>query len=338
MARGKLNRGTQSASQVRVGLVLAIGLVLLAVGVYQVGRLFDVFASRYPLITMVENSGGLMAGASVTLAGQQVGQVDEVRFIPVHERVGEANILIRLSVNREIQDQIREDSRATLRTQGLLGDRFIDITPGSPGRRILEAGDTLGAETALDLEQVLEIAAGTLGELERIAASLQVTTTRLAEGEGTIGALLADDRLYERMTAATSELAGLLALVNHTDGTLGRLIRDPAMYERMETALVRLDSIGVAILGGQGTLGRLMYDETLYDGLMGVVGRADTTLVGVGGFLERVDEADGTLGRLLDDPALYDEFLRTLVDVQNLIRDIRDDPRAYRPEVRIRVF
>jgi phospholipid/cholesterol/gamma-HCH transport system substrate-binding protein len=338
MARGKLSRGTQRASQVRVGLVLAIGLVLLVIGVYQVGRLFDVFASRYSLITMVENSAGLMAGAPVTLAGQRVGQVAEVRFIPVEERVGHANIRIRLSVNREIQDQIREDSRAALRTQGVLGDRFIDISPGSPGLRVLQPGDTIVAEAALDIEQVMEMAARTLEDVHGMAADLQVMTGRLARGEGTVGALLADDRLYERMTAATTELASLLALVNGSDGTVGRLIRDPAMYDRMEGALVRLDSLGAAILEGQGTLGRLVRNDSLYDGLLGIVDRADSTLLGVEGMVERIAGADGTVGRLLDDPALYDEFLKAVVDIQTLIQAIREDPRAFRPEVRVRVF
>lgn len=338
MARGKLNRGTQRASQVRVGIVMVVSLVLLALGVYQVGRLFDVFASRYPLVTLVENSAGLMAGAPVSLAGQRVGQVDEVRFIPVRDRVGTANIYVRLSVNRAIQDQIREDSRAQLRTQGLLGDRFIDITPGSPARPMLRAGDTIQAEPALEIEEVLELAAATLQDVRDIAVDLKVTTNRIARGEGTVGALLADDRLYERMTAATSELGSLLSTISRSDGTVSRLIRDPAMYNRMESALTRLDSLGAVILSGQGTLGRLVQDDSLYEALVGVVGRADTTLAGIEGFVGDVTAADGTVRRLLEDPALYDEFLKTVVDIQNLIRAVRDDPRSYRPDVRIRVF
>jgi hypothetical protein len=54
--------------------------------------------------------------------------------------------------------------------------------------------------------------------------------------------------------------------------------------------------------------------------------------------VERIAGADGTVGRLLDDPALYDEFLKAVVDIQTLIQAIREDPRAFRPEVRVRVF
>jgi phospholipid/cholesterol/gamma-HCH transport system substrate-binding protein len=338
MARGKLSQGTQRASQVRVGLVIIVSVIVLIFGTYQVGRLFDVFASRYPLVMLVESSGGMMPGAPVTLAGQRVGQVSEVEFIPVHQRTGAANIRIRIGVNREVQDQIREDSRATLRTQGLLGDRFIDITPGSPAGRILEAGDTILAVPALDIEVVLETAARTLDNVQMIATDLQATTGGLARGEGTVGALLSDDRLYERMAAATGELALLVNTLNRADGTVSRLIHDPSMYERMETALVRLDSVGALVLGGRGTLGRLMADESLYEGMVGVVGRADTTLAGVEGFVLGMTEADGTIRRLMEDPALYDELLKAIVDVQNLINAIREQPREYRPDVQIRVF
>jgi phospholipid/cholesterol/gamma-HCH transport system substrate-binding protein len=338
MARGKLSQGTQRASQVRVGIVIIIGLLILVFAVYQVGRLFDVFASRYPLVTLVENSAGITTGAPVTLAGRRIGQVDEITFIPVEERVGTANIRIRLAINRAVQDQIRADSRAALRTQGLLGDRFIDISPGSPGLRVLRPGDTIPSVPALEIEAVLETAAATMGDVQAIAVDLKAMTERLARGEGTAGALLTDDRLYERLTAATNELGALVAMVNRSDGTVGRLIRDPALYEQLERSLARLDEVGAAVLDGQGTLGRFLNDDSLYEDLLAVVGRADTTLLGVQGFVDGATGAEGSLHRLIHDPELYDQFLRAVIDVQNLIRAIREDPSEYVPDVRIRVF
>lgn len=338
MARGKLNQGHPLSRHVRVALLLVLALALLIYGVWQVGRLFDVFASRYSLITLVETSGGLIEGAPVTLAGQRIGQVDEIRFIPVEERVGGANISIRLSVNQSVREQIREDSEASLRTQGLLGDRFVDILPGSPAYAVLDPGDTLPSTPPLDYEDVLQTAAGTLEEVRTVVGDLQVMTRGLATGEGTIGALLADDRLYERMTVAATELAALLNTVNRSDGTIARLIRDPAMYDQLNSTLGRLDSLTAAIVAGQGTLGRLVSDDSLYMGLLGTVGRADSAVLGLQGFVAGVSEGDGSLGRLLEDPALYDELLRTVVDLQNLIRDIRDDPRRFRPEVQVDVF
>lgn len=338
MARGKLSRGDQWSRQIRVGIVLVLGLAILAYAIFQVGRLFDVFASRYELVTLVESSGGLIEGAPVTLAGQRIGQVAEIRFIPVERRAVGANLFIRLSINQNVQEQIRADSEASLRTQGVLGDRFVDISPGSPGLPVLEAGDTLPSHPPLDYEEVLQTAARTLTEVQGVVDDLHVMTGRMASGEGTIGALLADDRLYERMTVATGQLAGLLNAVNASDGTLGRMIRDPELYNRMNAALTRLDSLGLAILAGEGSLGRLIGDDALYEGMLGVVGRADSAVLGVQGLLSGIETGDGTMARLLEDPALYDEFLKTVVDLQNLIRAIRDDPRRFRPEVNVEVF
>lgn len=338
MSAGKLNRGGFTWRQIRVGLVLVLAGLILAYGIYQVGRLFDVFASRYELVTLVEGSAGLIEGAPVTLAGQRIGQVEEIRFIPVEDRVGENNLFIRLSVNEGVSSQIRGDSRATLKTQGLLGDRFVDILPGSRGYEVLDPGDTIPSQPATDLESVLATAATTMEEVQVVVQDLQTMTRRLTSGEGTLGALLTDDRLYDRMATATTELAVLLGQINRSDGTLGRMIRDPSLYNQLNASLGRLDSIGAVILAGQGSLGRLIRDDSLYEGLVGVVGRADSAAMGVQSFVEGMNQGEGSLARLIEDPALYDAFLKTIVDLQNLIQAIRADPARFRPEVRVDVF
>jgi phospholipid/cholesterol/gamma-HCH transport system substrate-binding protein len=335
MARGKLNQGQQTARQIRVGAVLIVGMLILAFGVFQVGRLFDVFASRYTLVTLVESSGGLIPGSPVTLAGQRVGQIQSIEFLPVEARTDSANIVVHFSVNENVQPQIRRDSRGALQTQGLLGDRFLNISPGSPGYTPLQPGDTLKSIGALDYEAVLRTAATTLDHVQDVVVDLRVLTDRLAAGEGTLGALLTDEALYQRMTVATAEMAALLRTVNQSDGTLSRAIRDPELYNRMTSTLARLDSLGAAVLDGEGSLGKLVRDDALYDGMVGVVGRADTTLAGVEGFLGSVAGGDGTMARLLEDPQLYDELLKTIVDLQALIQEIREDPGALSPQIEV---
>lgn len=335
MARGKLNRGRTTAQQVRVAVVVVIALLFLIWGVFQVGRLFDVFAERYPLVTLVESTGGLIEGGPVTLAGQRVGQVAEIEFIPVGARTGEANLVVLLSLNEEVREQIREDSRATLRTQGLLGDRLVDISPGSPGYDILDPGDTIPSEPALDYEEVLQTAASTLDDVQRILVDLETVTGSLASGEGTLGALLQDDALYERMTVATTELAQLLQNVSRSDGTLSRLIRDPALYEQAEQTLARLNDLGDEILEGDGTLSRLVTDDSLYQTLVDAARSADATLTGLDRVVANIAEGEGTISRLLEDPELYDQLLKTVIELQTLVAQLRENPEALSPEIQV---
>jgi phospholipid/cholesterol/gamma-HCH transport system substrate-binding protein len=265
--------------------------------------------------------------------------VDEIRFIPVDQRVGDANIGIRLAVNRGVQDQIRRDSRASLKTQGLLGDRFVDIEPGSAAARMLSPGDTLLTIPPIELEEhVLEPLAIIMDDASVTIGGLREVTDRVLRGEGTLGRLLLDDALYLRATASAREVEALLREVRTGRGTLHRLIHDPALYDDLQRALARFDALGREITEAEGTLGLLLRDDALYHRLVGLVESADTVVGELAGFAQRMTEGEGTLHRLLEDPELYDQLLRAVIDFQHLLMQIRAEPREFRPEVNIRLF
>jgi phospholipid/cholesterol/gamma-HCH transport system substrate-binding protein len=333
-----LGRGTFEWRQLRVAVLVVVALLLLAYGGYRVGQVFDVFARRYELTTMVPSALGLRVGAPVTLAGQRIGQVKAIEHIPVARKVGGNNLRIVVAVAQDVQDQIRSDSRAFLRTQGLLGDKFVDIEPGTAGARVLQPGDTLAAGESLDLDQFMMQASNALDQATGIVNSLQDLTGGLARGEGTLGHLLNDDQLYLNMNATTAELRTTLAEINRADGTFGRLIRDPALYQQLHGAVARVDSLGAMILYGSGSLSMLLREDSVYRGIMGMIGTADSAVTGVAGFVDRMTTGEGTIQRLMTDPELYDQFLRAVVDLQTMITDIRLNPDKYKPSIKVDFF
>jgi len=338
MARGRV-RGREAAwAQVRVGAVLIVALALLAYGIFQVGKVFDVFARRYELVALFPNAAGILEGSPVTLAGQRVGQVSEVEFLPVGRKLGEHELALHLSVAEEVQSQIRADSYARLRTQGLLGDRYVDVEPGSAAAPALRPGDTIRTRPTADVEDLIDTANETLAEAQRLAADLRRIVAGLRRGEGTAGRLLTDEELYRRLLLAAAALQEAFGRINRGEGTLGRLLRDPRAYERLEAALARIDSIGALVLAGRGTLGQFLASDEVYRRLLAVLGRADTAMAGLSGFAARLGPGRGTLGRLATDPRLYDELLEAVLELQALLRDVRANPRRYRPELNIDVF
>jgi phospholipid/cholesterol/gamma-HCH transport system substrate-binding protein len=335
MARSERALG---GKQVRVAALLLVASLLLGYAMFRVAGVFGIFDRRYEIATFVPSGLGLREGAPVTLAGQRVGQVRRIDFIPVNQKVGDNNLRLVLAVSQEVRDQIRADSRAFLRTQGLLGDKFVDIAPGSAGARILQPGDTIIAGRSLDLDEFLTEAAGALEQATGIVANLQDLTGGLVRGEGTAGRLLTDDQLYVGLTATTTELRRTLAEINRADGTFGRLIRDPALYQQLQASVARVDSLGGLIMHGNGTLGMLLRDDALYTGLLGTVGTADAAVADLGTIIRGMTTGEGTFQRLMTDPALYDEFLRAIVDVQTLINDIRLNPGKYKPNIMVDIF
>lgn len=333
----KANRQFQARELRVIGLVV-IGVLLLAYGVYRVGRIFDVFADRYELVTLLPSVAGLREGATVALAGQQIGQVETIEFIPMQEKRDSNHLKVTLMVADRVREQIRRDSRIVIRPQGLLGDKYIDIQPGSLGAPILAQGDTILAESSLDMEQFLARASQAMDEVVLVVQDLGKITQPLARGEGTMGQLLHDEQLYASMVSATGEMRTLLASINRGDGALGQMVRDPALYQRMVSAMTRIDSLGGAILHGRGSLSMLIRSDSLYRGLVGTARNADAAAGQLSAMLQQFNRADGTLNKMMTDPRLYDELLKAIVDMQTLLEDVRENPKKFAPPINVKVF
>lgn len=337
MAEQVSRRERVSWRRVRVGVLLILALIVIAYAIWRIGDLFNLFVRRYEIVTLVPSAAGLLSGAPVTLAGQRVGLVKEIKFLPLG-RFGKDNLSVEISVARKVERYIRTDSYARIRTQGVLGDKYIDITIGSPTLPIIQPGDTIPSVPAVEFEDLLTTASNTLTGVQGLVEDLRTITNSLAQGEGTLGELLTDPRLYEQMVGATTQIRDLLVEINRADGTLGRLIRDPALYEEVHGAVARVDSLGLMVLHGQGTLTKLLESDEFYNQLLGTISRADSALGVISGTLTELTEGGGTIQRLLTDPALYDQFLKAVIDLQTLIEEIRANPKKFRPEVNIKLF
>jgi phospholipid/cholesterol/gamma-HCH transport system substrate-binding protein len=315
--------------QVRVGALLVVALVLLATGVFLVGGMGNVFGNRYRLVTLMESGAGLVPGSAVQVAGQNVGQVSRVEWIDPENRpeTGEA-VAVWLAVNERVRRQIRADSKARLRTQGLLGDRVVDIEPGSPDAAVLAEGDTLSAAEPLDYQEILEQASGAVTGLRDLTGRLEELTRRMLAGEGSLGRLVVDETLYRRLTTLSGSLADVLERAEGGDGALGQLLTDPALYRRLVSLTASLDTVTARVARGEGTLGRLSASDSLYREMAGTAERFNR-------ILDRVESGEGTAGKLVTDQALYDELLKTLTDLNAVLADLRRDPGRYVPPVEV---
>lgn len=315
--------------QVRVGMLILLAIAVLSTAVFLVGDTGNVFGQRYRLVTLVRSAAGLVPGASVQLAGQTVGQVDRIDLIPPESRPpgGEA-VEIRLAIDFAVQEQIRSDSRAQVRTQGLLGDKLIDITPGTAGAKILAAGDTVASSTSVDYDALIAEGASAVGELLEVTQNLSELTRGVLEGEGSLGRLVTDEALYVRITALAANLDSLLAVASEPNSPLMRLLTDDSLYASVLSSAEAVESLTGAVARGEGTIGQLIQSDSLYVALQSSIQRTDSMLA-------RLQAGEGSAGKLLTDEALYEELLKTVVDLNALLAAVRDDPQRYVPPVSV---
>ena len=215
-----------TVDQLRVGGLILAALLVLGFGVYKLGKAANLFTKRYELIVYLPAANGLRAGGSVTLAGQMVGTVKTIDFLPVDFDTTR-NLRIVVRIDRALSEQIRRDSEARLRTMGLLGDKVLDISPGTPRYAVLQGGDTIKVALSLDYEAVLAKAAGAVDDVVGLSHDLRTITNGLVRGQGTVGQLLTNRAMYDQLTGAMARANTLFAGLQNPNGTFGRLLNDP---------------------------------------------------------------------------------------------------------------
>ncbi len=307
--------------QLKVGSIIIVSLVIMTLAMYKLGQAANLFSSRYELVTFLQDVAGLRQGGSVTIAGQLAGVVKEIELLPVDADTTR-NVRVVFEVNDGLRDQVRGDSRARLRTMGLLGDKVLEVSVGSPRHSVLAEGDTVPSEMAMDYEAIISKAAGSVDDVVALTRDLRQLTGGIVRGEGTMGQLMTNRVLYDQLTATLARMNATLSRIQNSQGTLGRLIDDPAMYNRLVSVLRSTDSLLVALNHSEGTFGKLVRDTVLYAKAVGVAQSADSAM-------RMLTNPNGMVGRMLTDHQLYDLLNKTITDLNAVLADLRQDPQRY---------
>lgn len=305
----------------RVGVFAIVALAILTYAVIKLGRAARLFSTRYTLVAFVQNANGLREGGQVTVAGQLAGSIKKIEFLPVDADTLH-NLRITVDIDQALQQQVRTDSRVFLRTQGLLGDRYFDITPGTPGHPPLHDGDTLTLGNSVDYDVMIQRAAVVLTDVQGLTHDLRGITQSLVRGEGTVGQLLTNRELYDRLNSTLGETSQLLQRLQNPNGSVGRLLDDPQLYLNLTQMVSQVDTLVSRINSGKGTAGKLLQDDSLYNNLVRVTSRADS-LVSI------MSHGDGTAGRLLTNPELYDQLVESVKHLNEILADVKKNPKRY---------
>jgi phospholipid/cholesterol/gamma-HCH transport system substrate-binding protein len=265
----------------------------------------------------------------VTVAGQLAGTVKRIEFLPPDGDTTR-NLFVVMEMDADLRNQVRGDSKVKLKSLGLLGDKVLDISPGTPRYGVLQTGDTVPNVPTMDYEQVIEKASAAVGDLVLLTHDLRAITSGMANGEGTMGQLLTNRSLYDQLTTSLTAMNDLLARIQRPTGTLGRLMDDPTLYDNLASVTLHLDSVLTQMQSTEGTLGRLMHDDSLYNRMLGAATSADSVL-------GLATSGNGFAARMLTDQQLYDQLNKTLTDLNAILEDLRTNPRKYTKGM-VRIF
>lgn len=338
-------------TELRVGLFVLAGLLLLAVAVFYVTGVN--WGVKYSLTTYLPEVSDLQVGAPVSLDGVTVGNVQKLTINP-HPADRMHNIEIDMRVAKRYQDLIRADSQASLVTEGLLGNKYVNISrglgdvvqnkgtiPGKAGsdmQAIVERGVELEANLGQLTQQVGDIIGavrkgqGTIGKfiydpsmynhLNTAAAKAQALIAGVQSGQGSVGKLVVSDDLYNKVNATAGHAEAIFGDIQAQKGTLGKLVYDSAVYDQTKQFLTNSNAILTGVRSGQGTLGKLVTDDTVFANLRDASANVrDVT--------SKLNTGQGTFGKFFTDPQLYNNMTGLTGDMRLMIGDFRRDPKKF---------
>lgn len=213
--------------EIKVGLFLVSGIGLLVFFLFAIGDLGTYFQPGYALRVVFDSANGIGRGSPVQYAGVEVGKVENVDIIYPSQQLA-PQVELSIKVPRRIK--LRTDDEAAISTFGLLGEKYLEITPGPALGQVLQPGDMLIGKPTVSTEQVIERSSQVLSELKR---TLEGLNTIVGDPEA---------RLYLKET-----------LMEARDATRNWKL----LGQRFNMAFSHAEE-------GQGTLGKLLFDETLY--------------------------------------------------------------------------
>ena len=280
-----MSDGHRLALQIRIGGFILIGLGVFLAIIYLLGAQARYFERKQELVAEFTEVGGLLEGATVRLAGVQIGRVTRVQLPP---QPG-GKVRVTLTIARRFADRIRRNSEARIVTQGLLGDKLVEITVGSPDSPPVKAGDVLATREPFEMAQMFAAGADTLAQVNQLATTLRKTVDRV-----------------DRMTVEVEKGKGWLHVL---------IYEEPESLRRLNALLTSTQQLLTRAEGADSAVGVLLSKDS---------GKAARSLLAamdaLGRAAEKPGPSDGLLPTLLFDP----EYKGVARDLQVLTRNFRD--------------
>lgn len=322
--------GKQADLKLRVGLLIAVSMAILAVTILLMGKERRLFENRVPFRIHFSRTNGLRVGAPISLTGVTVGSVESISF---PENIGENYVVVQIKVVGEVAPRIRKDMVARVRTQGLLGDKFIELSGGSVQSEPVSPGGLIPSINPIDYEALLGESGDVVQSFTEAAGSLKNILRSIEQGKGPLGELVASDQegrwteTVDNLRAASASLKAILSSVERGKGLIGQLVRggeaSQTMIEDLRAGLRQFRAAGESlretaekVARGEGTLGTLIHDPDAGREILASLRRSTANLETV---TQELRQGQGILKRLVTD-RLYGE--RVLTNLERTTRSL----------------
>jgi phospholipid/cholesterol/gamma-HCH transport system substrate-binding protein len=206
------------ATNFRLGLFIVATLLILAAGIFLIGSNQSLFKSTYEVRAGFHNVAGLNNGAEVRVGGIHAGTVRRIE-LPGQP---EGDLTVVMDLQKSTRDLVKKDSVASIRSEGLLGDRYVEVSFGSNDARKLGDNEFIRGEPPLEMsalvkkaDEILDTTKAAVENVQESTGNLRDISAKINQGQGTVGALINDKKIYKEASKATTALQEDMEALKH---------------------------------------------------------------------------------------------------------------------------
>ena len=205
----------------KLGMFVLIGLVLFVSAIYYVGKQKNLFGSTFRLRSQFKTVSGLKVGNNVRFSGINVGTVDDIELIT------DSSVMVELVIKKNVQQFIKTNSRASIASDGLMGDKVLTLSPGiSTGSSdAVKSNEIIASKNAIEMEDVMSSVKTSVDNVAIITAQLAQFSYKMNNGNGALSKLISDkdfsnslNGTLTNLQTSTQQFAKFTTKMN--DGTL----------------------------------------------------------------------------------------------------------------------
>jgi phospholipid/cholesterol/gamma-HCH transport system substrate-binding protein len=244
-----MSQPSDNKRAITVGIFLFLGLVIFLVGVFTLGGQKKTFVKSFSLNVVFDDIQGLKAGNNVWFSGVKIGTIKKVQFY------GTSQVQVFLSIEEEAHKYIHKDAKASISSDGLIGNKIVVIDGGSPKFPFVEDGDQLLVNTTLSTDDIMKTLQVNNKNLVDITTDFRILSRNLVDGKGAAGALLSDQEvannfktIVANLQSTTSsankmvnELNAFTNKLNSKGGLADQVLTDTVVFARLQASVKALE-------------------------------------------------------------------------------------------------
>ncbi len=290
----------QTVNNTKLGIFVLASLIFLVLLLYMIGKNRNLFGSNYILKARFENVHGLVPGNNVRYAGIQAGTVKKVTIL------NDTVIEVTMTIQTKLQNIIRKNAIAAIGTDGLVGNKVLNISPAKKMAALAAEGDVLDSRKAVDTDEMMQTLYKTNNDVAAVANGLKMAVDKL-NNSSALWNLLNDRSMPDELKASATNLrlatarAGIMAAnleqviadMKNGKGSAGMLLRDSSFAHNLNEAAFKINMAG----NGADSLTRALN-------------------IMVNGIQEDINNGKGTVNSLLKDPEIVKRINESLISIQ----------------------